>query len=531
MDDLQTVVSREMRVRNMKKRKLPKENDLVLLPYLGARQSPEIILQVESDPIEEAQPSAPTNSKRAVQTPSRSRRRPLQSRQRNVRTPSGKPSPVSDTFNFRALKRALPVAKSSMKNLARDGFDDHELVLPPAIKRKKTTIGRAHLTIPTLDLTNVRDEKELPMACNRPLLRQAKDMNSESDNTQLPEQFEYPSFNDTELMAQSTEALDDVVMTSPKKVADAHAVLHTRPAKRVRRVSFSDDVQRQLLSITAPIREPSDSEDDSETSDYQTDSASEADDSAVAEFEEIKFDAAREIGYRNAELDDIEDEGLLLETCNAESDINDKHETYITPRLLGRLPLVTRYIWNGFSRTWHNHEYARHRFGLRYLSKPWLLFDVEELEIVEELINRADDKKVMMFRRHQLDAFQMVAIVGALVAGAAITMMQLPGMEEVTYVARAFFIIALVMALLAAFFTCIQQRTYGFIEEPAAIRAWLTNGIRYVNCEGREVYQSSTNSHQLLQAPFELLCISFSTFIAGIGVYLGSAMTQHINLY
>lgn len=119
---------------------------------------------------------------------------------------------------------------------------------------------------------------------------------------------------------------------------------------------------------------------------------------------------------------------------------------------------------------------------------------------------------------------------GALVAGAAITMMQLPGMEEVTYVARAFFIVALVMALLAAFFTCIQQRTYGFIEEPAAIRAWLTNGVRYINCEGKEVYQSSTISHQLLQAPFELLCISFSTFIAGIGVYLGSAMTQHINL-
>jgi hypothetical protein len=109
-------------------------------------------------------------------------------------------------------------------------------------------------------------------------------------------------------------------------------------------------------------------------------------------------------------------------------------------------------------------------------------------------------------------------------------MMQLPGMEEVTYVARAFFIIALVMALLSAFFTCMQQRTYGFIEEPAAIRAWLTNGVRYVNCEGMEVYQSSMISHQLLQAPFELLCISFSTFIAGIGIYLGSALTQHIKL-
>lgn len=34
-----------------------------------------------------------------------------------------------------------------------------------------------------------------------------------------------------------------------------------------------------------------------------------------------------------------------------------------------------------------------------------------ELETVEDLINRGDDEKVMLFRRHQLDAFQMVAIV------------------------------------------------------------------------------------------------------------------------
>jgi hypothetical protein len=36
---------------------------------------------------------------------------------------------------------------------------------------------------------------------------------------------------------------------------------------------------------------------------------------------------------------------------------------------------------------------------------------VEELETVEDLINAGDDEKVMLFRRHQLDAFQMVAVV------------------------------------------------------------------------------------------------------------------------
>lgn len=109
-------------------------------------------------------------------------------------------------------------------------------------------------------------------------------------------------------------------------------------------------------------------------------------------------------------------------------------------------------------------------------------------------------------------------------------MMQLPGMEDVSYVAHGCFIITLIMALLASFFTCLQQRTYGFLEDSATARAWLMNGVRYTNAEGKEVFQSSTVSHQLLQVPFELLCISITTFIGGIGVYLGCALTEGLQL-
>ncbi|KAI9792716.1 MAG: hypothetical protein M1816_001815 [Peltula sp. TS41687] len=199
-------------------------------------------------------------------------------------------------------------------------------------------------------------------------------------------------------------------------------------------------------------------------------------------------------------------------------------------RVLGRAPLMTRYLWNGFSRTWHNDDYARLRYGKHYRLRPWLLFDIEELEIVEHLINRGTDKRVLDFRKHQIEALQITAVVGGLVAGAALTTQQLPGMDEVSYLTRALLVVALVMALLATFFTCLQQRTYGFIEEPTAFRAWLSNGVRYVNSQGQTVLQSSTVSQQLLQVPFELLCISITTFLIGIGVYLGSALTQHLDL-
>jgi hypothetical protein len=116
------------------------------------------------------------------------------------------------------------------------------------------------------------------------------------------------------------------------------------------------------------------------------------------------------------------------------------------------------------------------------------------------------------------------------VAGAALSAHQLPSLDEVNYSSRGFFSVSLVTSLLATFFTCLQQRTYGFLEEPAAIRAWLTNGQQYTGADGSCVFQSTTVSHQLLQVPYELLCISITTFLAALGVYYGSALGNNVKL-
>jgi len=80
-------------------------------------------------------------------------------------------------------------------------------------------------------------------------------------------------------------------------------------------------------------------------------------------------------------------------------------------RFVGRLPLITRHIWNGFSSPWPKTPYAKTRFGERYKWRLWLLLDVAKLEVVEELLNSGSDEKVSAFRQSQLMAFQMVAII------------------------------------------------------------------------------------------------------------------------
>jgi hypothetical protein len=92
------------------------------------------------------------------------------------------------------------------------------------------------------------------------------------------------------------------------------------------------------------------------------------------------------------------------------------------------------------------------------------------------------------------------------------------------------FNLSLVTSLLAVFFTCLQQRSYGFLEGSTALRVWLSNGTQYTNAEGSPTFRSSIVSHQLLQAPFELLSISITLFLLGIGFYLVSAMTENLKL-
>jgi len=80
-------------------------------------------------------------------------------------------------------------------------------------------------------------------------------------------------------------------------------------------------------------------------------------------------------------------------------------------RLIGRLPLFTRHVWNGFSSPWPHTPYGGVRFGKRYKWRIWLLLDIHELEFLENLINEGSDKELAALQQGHLTAFQMVAII------------------------------------------------------------------------------------------------------------------------
>ena len=116
-----------------------------------------------------------------------------------------------------------------------------------------------------------------------------------------------------------------------------------------------------------------------------------------------------------------------------------------------------------------------------------------------------------------------------MVAQASLTALQLPRLTSAHYTAYGFLTTSLVISLLATFFTWVLQRVYSLLGDADEIRSWLSDGIE--NDTTSEIrMQSSYASHQSMQIPFELVSIAIMLFIAGIAIYLGSAMVDGFDL-
>ncbi|EOA83963.1 uncharacterized protein SETTUDRAFT_155287 [Exserohilum turcica Et28A] len=201
-------------------------------------------------------------------------------------------------------------------------------------------------------------------------------------------------------------------------------------------------------------------------------------------------------------------------------------------RAAARVLVAPRYLFNGFShlRTWNQNAYALARYGPSYRWRVWLLFDAEDLEKLEHLINDGSDKDVMEMREAKLEQFRLVALVGALLATLALQAFSLPDLNNTTFVVRACFTQSTMLSLLATFFTCIQQRELGYIRTASALRVWLSNGIQYRNVRSHLAWQSSLASLTLMEAPYELISLSVSNFVAGMSAYMWSAWKDQLDV-
>jgi hypothetical protein len=114
-------------------------------------------------------------------------------------------------------------------------------------------------------------------------------------------------------------------------------------------------------------------------------------------------------------------------------------------------------------------------------------------------------------------------VQGALVASTGVTALQLPALEDCHYVARGGFVMSLILSLLSVFFSGLQQSSFGGQTETGDLRTWLASGTFLNENTMKTELRSSMVSHMILQAPFEIVVMSITLFIVGLGTYLGSS--------
>lgn len=78
-------------------------------------------------------------------------------------------------------------------------------------------------------------------------------------------------------------------------------------------------------------------------------------------------------------------------------------------RILGRAPLLVRYLWAG--KTLHPDSYIAQRYGTSWRWRPWLILDAGELEVLERLINDGTDEQLLAFRKSHIGTASSTGVV------------------------------------------------------------------------------------------------------------------------
>ncbi|KAL6714826.1 hypothetical protein ACLMJK_007086 [Lecanora helva] len=151
-----------------------------------------------------------------------------------------------------------------------------------------------------------------------------------------------------------------------------------------------------------------------------------------------------------------------------------------------------------------------------------------QYERIERVILRGRDEDALAFRQAVTDECNMTAVAGAIIAQVAITALSLSNLSSTHWVARTFFLFAVVAGCLSVYFCCVLQRTIGKLYRPHLIRSWLT--LPWRNRQDRDdPPRASLAAVFILSAPFTMMRASIFAFLIGLAIYQGFTWTRTLD--
>ncbi|KAF2036595.1 hypothetical protein EK21DRAFT_83549 [Setomelanomma holmii] len=183
------------------------------------------------------------------------------------------------------------------------------------------------------------------------------------------------------------------------------------------------------------------------------------------------------------------------------------------------------------------------------------------MEMVERYVVHADGRHVLGFMKSYTSSFNMIGVAGAIIAQVAISAMSLTRLEDSHWTAQAFLVASLTTGALSVFFSCAASPAFhglhsaddikDFLTKPtpsarkAAFRAIVRRAISLIEEHQDKIEEehikvlrdaveegrwkvASPYAALMLVAPMFLLQIALSTFLTGLGIYLGKVVTARL---
>ncbi|KAK6393248.1 hypothetical protein LTR65_002539 [Meristemomyces frigidus] len=208
---------------------------------------------------------------------------------------------------------------------------------------------------------------------------------------------------------------------------------------------------------------------------------------------------------------------------------------------------------------------------LRALLLLWAFFDA--LEIIDRIkkdVLRGNVPKSAIHTRDAMCAkYTMTAVAAAIIAQVAITALSLDQIDSTHWTAQAAFIMSLVAGSLSVFYCCMIQQTFGTLISDEDVKDWLCKPGEWQGMEeeldvmngfdehiaslrpgseatvtkeelriltsrvlgrlsGDQWKTPSINAAMMLTAPARLLYLAVVSFLAGLGIYLGSVFSNRL---
>ena len=111
----------------------------------------------------------------------------------------------------------------------------------------------------------------------------------------------------------------------------------------------------------------------------------------------------------------------------------------------------------------------------------------------------------------------------------AITGLSLLSLSSTYWIARAFFLLAVVSGCISVYYACVLQRIVGKLYRPDQIRNWLRLPPPADKEEEGDIYRASLAAVLIVGAPFIMIKFSIVLFLLGLVVYQGFTWTRSLD--